>query len=114
MVAAYLPAFLSMRIRFGEQQRFDSLEVKADILELSYPDLNLRAQVTGQGLENISKIILQDYFQLRKTGLSIDFYVLQYPLVKLKNGRGQSQITNCKAPSPSQHDTCAELAVMIL
>lgn len=67
-----------------EQQRFDFLEAKADILKLSYPNLNSGAQVTGKWPENISKIILQDYFKLRKTRLAIDFYVLQYPLVKLK------------------------------
>lgn len=59
-----------------EQQRFDFLEDKADILKLSHPNLNPMAQVAGQWPENISKMILQDYFKLRKTRLSNDFYVL--------------------------------------
>lgn len=63
--------FCQGQLGLREQQRFD----KADILELSYSSLNPMAQVTGLWPENISMIILQDYFKLRKAELSIDVYV---------------------------------------
>lgn len=42
-------------------------------MELSYPDLNLRVQVTGQWPEGISKISRQDDFKVRKTEVSLMF-----------------------------------------
>lgn len=53
---SFWPSFQHLcpwELSLGKQKRFDFLKAKAHMLELSYPNLNLRAQVTGQWPKNI-------------------------------------------------------------
>lgn len=122
MASAYLLEFLSMRIKFWRTADVwlpgeDKAEKQTlwTFLPMFEHQCSGNRPVTGeQAFKTNLHCEFSAFSKQRKAGPSTDVYIWQHLLVKLKNSRDWSRITNYKAPSSSQHDTHAELTVIML